>query len=75
MNKQEEFRVGKKVIQCHFSLEELEYISELMVREQVLTDHVVKSISGLKILGVELQYLERPNLTGKLLSYIKKART
>lgn len=61
-----------KLIACHFTTWELEYIRELMVRDRILTEHVNDNLKELRALGVRLEPLEPPNMTGKLLSYIKK---
>ncbi len=62
-----------KLIKCNFTLEELEYFSTLMVREQTLWKWVSAHLNGLGTLGVSLPALPLHNVTGKLMSYIRKA--
>lgn len=61
-----------KLIVCHFTLEELEYINDLMIRNQVLTKHIRNQLKDLDLLGVKLEYLPQPDMVGKLLSYIRQ---
>lgn len=63
-----------KLMPCHFTVSELEYLERVMTREHILTHFVQKHLEGLGDLGVSLSQLIRPNITGKLLSYIRKGR-
>lgn len=67
--------MNDKLIVCHFTQEELEYLSTVIVREDILTKYVSRSLGGLYILGVELKTFTQPNIVGKLLSYIEKAKS
>jgi hypothetical protein len=65
---------NSKLIRCHFTLQELEYINDLIAREQILTSFVTRQLRCLELLNVRLPKLEQPNIIGKLLSYIKHAK-
>ncbi len=62
------------LIRCHFTLEELEYLENIIKREQVLAHFASSQIYGLEILGVKLIHIKQPNIFGKLQSYIKKGK-
>lgn len=64
--------MNNELITCHFTLQELEYINAAICREVALSKYVDKQLEGLELVGVKMNYLEQPNIFGKLLSYIKK---
>jgi len=59
------------LVKCHFTVEELEHFAELMRRN----DGVEAALSSLPLAGlIEVKKLARPNVYGKLLSYIKNGK-
>lgn len=63
-----------KLVKCHFYESELAEILEIMQRDQLLTEYVQKHLKGLELLGVALEAGPRPNITGKILSYLKRGK-
>lgn len=65
-----------KLVVCHFTVEELEYIAACMQREQDMTRYLSDNLKGLHNVGVNVHYLQQPgtSFVGKLHSYIKKGQ-
>lgn len=63
-----------KLVKCHFTVGELEYLNKVIIREQIMHGHLKDQLSPLKVLGVTFEKLESPNIIGRILSYIKKGK-
>lgn len=62
------------LVKCYFTLEELEYIRDTILREKVLSDYTAKQLAGLAGIGVTMAKRKEASVEGKLNTYITRAK-
>jgi hypothetical protein len=64
----------KFLVRCYFTLEELEYIRDTLMRERILSEYTAKQLAGLAGIGVKMQERKEASVERKLLTYIERGK-